>query len=416
MTAHPYPATVLVIDLRRFGGLTNPEQIVARRQLYDLLSAAFAASDLDWELCSHEDRGDGVLVIVPVEVPKAVLLDSVLTELATRVEDAPRLASGWSMSLRVAVHTGEVHRDENGFVGSDINHAFRLLDSDVLREALSATDRRCAVLVSDVLYQGIVRHGYGRIEPAAFHRAVVHTKEMTTAAWLFVSGDEATARTVANRHRAEPVTSVSGVRVGGAMSMENSNLALGDQHVGDVVGIQNATFLQQVRTYSARHPRLAVLVAVLVLAFLGAGGYAIYVAVGGDPAETVDTSAGGDLTEPLVADPSTTTDAPAPNSASPGLRDPGILVGSWQSSDDVAKTFSGNGGPCEGFFYSNGQALDIGGPMTCVVSSRPDGDGRFTMRVTQQPNRASYKVLLESADQVAVYGMDGALLYRLNRF
>lgn len=276
MTGYPYPASVLVVDIRGFGGLTNPEQIVARSQLYALLSAAFGASDLDWELCSHEDRGDGVLVIVPIEVPKAVLLDSVLAELAKGVEAAPRLESGWLMKLRVAMHTGEVHNDDNGFVGSDVNHAFRLLDSDVLRDALSTTHRRCAVLVSDVLYQGIVRHGYGTLDPGTFHRAVLHTKEMTTAAWLFVPGDEATARTVAARERGKATPSTSGVHVGGDLSMTDSNVALGDQHVGDVVhghkaerdvvAIENATFLQHVRNYSRRHPGVVVLIVLLLLA------------------------------------------------------------------------------------------------------------------------------------------------------
>lgn len=426
MTGHPYPATVLVVDLRGFSRLTNPEQIAARRQLYTLLAEAVAASGLDWELCTHEDRGDGVLLIVPVEVPKVVLLDSVLTELAVRIEAAPRLGSGWTMRVRVAMHAGEVHSDENGFVGSDVNHAFRLLDSAVLREALSTTQRRCAVLVSDVLYQGIVRHGYGELNPDAFHHAVVHTKEMTTAAWLFVPGDSETARAVAGR-RAEPDAAVSaGIHISGDVTMREANVAGRDLHVGDdvhgdkvgrdLVKIEKLTVHQQVRRYSAKHPFVAALVVVLLVALLGVGGYVAYAAFGERSPATADTS--NDVTgqaEGVTAPPPSGTRSPSEQPAQK-LQDPGILVGSWESSDSVSKTFTGNGGSCEGFFYSNGQELDIGGPMTCVLSSRPDADGRFTLKVTQEPNRASYKVIFESVDTVAVYSSAGALIYRLSRF
>lgn len=417
MTEHPYPATVLVLDIRGFGKLTNPEQIEARRQLYAVLTDAFLESGLDWDQCTHEDRGDGALVIVPIEIPKVVLLDPVLTALATRVETAPRLGSGWSMRLRVAVHTGEVHNDDNGFVGADVNFAFRLLDSDVLRDALATTERRCAVLVSDVLYQGVVRHGYGRLDPAAFHHTVLHTKEMTSGAWLSVPGDDTTARAVAGRRRDHPESN-GGFHVGGDLTATGSNIAGRDLSIGDTVHgdhIENATFLQQVRTYSAKHPVVTFLLVMLLIALLGGGGYAVYVAAHEQAPTNADTSTTGDQTTPVAAGDQTaeTPDAPAPAA---GLRDPSILVGSWQSADNTIRTFSGSGGACAGFFYSNGQILDIGGPMSCVLSSQPDDAGRFTLVVTQSPNQANYRVLIESTDQVSVFDTGGDLLYRLTRF
>lgn len=90
------------------------------------------------------------------------------------------------------------------------------------------------------------------------------------------------------------------------------------------------------------------------------------------------------------------------------MRDPRIIVGSWTSSDNAGtKSFSGNNGPCEGFYYHNGQPLDIGGPMTCRISSQSDANGRYTLQVTQKPNQASFKIAFDSADQASVYSSDG---------
>ncbi|MER6666185.1 hypothetical protein ABT256_16720 [Amycolatopsis japonica] len=404
MSEYPFPATIVVVDLRSFSKLKNPEQIAARRQLYDLLADAFTAGGVDWELCAREDRGDGVLVIVPTETPRAVLLGPVLTEFASRVESTERLPSGWACETRVAFQAGEVHQDENGFVGSDVNHAFRLVDSDVLREALSATDRRCAVLVSDVLYQATVRHGYDQIDPDAFHRTTVHVKDVVATAWLSIPGDAATAHEVAARQH-EPRRPTARNAVGGNVTITDSNVAGRDQHIGDNVGRDkiegdlNQTFVAQVR----RHPYAALVILLLLLVGAGWAGYTVFSA-------DEDGAA-------IPGQDTTTNDNPsAPNSGQP-LRDPGLLIGSWQSSDNTGtKVYSGNGGSCEGFFYHQGRILDIGGPMTCRVSSQPDANGRYNFQVTQKPNQASYKITFDSPDQATIYGSDGTPIYRLSRF
>lgn len=412
MSEYPFPATVVVVDLKSFSTLTNPEQIAARKQLYDLLSGAFTAGGVDWDLCAHEDRGDGVMVIVPSEVPKAVLLGAVVIEFARRVESAPRLPSGWVCQTRLAIHTGEVHEDGKGYVGSDVNHAFRLVDSEALRDALSTSERRCAVMVSDVLYQSIVRHGYGEIDANAFHRTVVHVKDVVATAWMSVPGDDATARDVAARQRGPQRQPNAQTVVGGNMTVTGSTFAGRDMHVGDHVKgdkvgrdkITNQTFVQQVR----RHPVAA---ALAVLLLLGGAGWAGYGLLGGNTGAATST---GDITNGNSTPP--TGGAPDPTAGQPVL-DPGLAVGSWQPSDKTdTKSFSGNGGACEGFFYNQGAPLDIGGPMTCTISSQPDPNGRYTLRVTQKPNQASYKIRFDSSDQATVFSSSGTEMYRISRF
>jgi len=96
---------------------------------------------------------------------------------------------------------------------------------------------------------------------------------------------------------------------------------------------------------------------------------------------------------------------------------PEEFAGTWStgSGSDV-KTFSQNGGPCKGFYYNAGEPLDIGGPMTCTISSKPDAQGRYSLRVVQSPNEATYRISFDAADHATVYGSDGGVLYELSRF
>jgi hypothetical protein len=75
----PYPAfhkAILGIDIEGFADRrrTNPDQIAVRAGLYRCLRTAFARSSIAWDSCYHEDRGDGALVLVPPEIPKAWLV------------------------------------------------------------------------------------------------------------------------------------------------------------------------------------------------------------------------------------------------------------------------------------------------------------------------------------------------------
>ncbi|WP_278262223.1 hypothetical protein [Nocardia sp. AG03] len=96
---------------------------------------------------------------------------------------------------------------------------------------------------------------------------------------------------------------------------------------------------------------------------------------------------------------------------------PAAIAGTWTASDGSGtKTFGSDGGQCDGFYYSNGVPLDIGGPMTCTISSKPDTDGRYTLVVTQSPNRARYSVEFTDAEHATVFDSSGVALYDLERF
>lgn len=224
----PLPGLILVLDIRSFSTFGNRDMLATRELLYRIVAESFEAGGVRWNDCAREDRGDGILIVVPASVPKTTVMGPVLTELMGRVADAPATSGGISMQVRIAAHGGEIHRDVKGFAGSDVVLPFRLLASRVLRDALETSAARCVVMVSDPLYQSIVRHDYPEMSTRVFHPVEVQEKETNVRAWLHVPGRHA-PRPAARRP--EPGTSLPAgnhISAGGDITVKDGVLAGGD--------------------------------------------------------------------------------------------------------------------------------------------------------------------------------------------
>lgn len=216
-------------DIDAFGSRSDREQLRARNDLHHELRAAF--TDQLWARCYREDRGDGVLIVVPPDIPRPV----VLAEVPGRLDRSlgARRRSDPLLRLRIAVHVGEVHRDAHGVAGTAVNHVFRLCDSAPLHRALDDARSDSALLVSEALYDGTVRGGHPGLDPASFHEVNVEVKETRARAWLQVPGDRACAAEVARAsaptHREESAAA-SGVSLhsNGALRVTRSLVAGGD--------------------------------------------------------------------------------------------------------------------------------------------------------------------------------------------
>ncbi|WP_447006303.1 hypothetical protein ACRAKI_07435 [Saccharothrix isguenensis] len=185
-TQPPLHRTVVVVDVAAFGRRHLVPQEEIRRGLYAALESAFEDSRLGWSTAHHEDRGDGVFVLVPPDVPKSRVVGglphALLGELrrynATRNEDA-------RIRLRMAITAGEVVHDEHGVVGDDVTLAFRLLDAEPLRDALAGSTALLALIVSDRFYDDVIRPDPA-MEPESFRRVDVDVKEVRGHAWVHV--------------------------------------------------------------------------------------------------------------------------------------------------------------------------------------------------------------------------------------
>jgi hypothetical protein len=182
MSGGPTHQSILIVDVEGSSGRTDPQKVALRGVLYRTLMAAFARAGLMWDSCRYEDRGDGVYFLIPPGVPKARLagtfvraLEGVLGE--GGAADTPR--------LRVALHAGDVAVDRHGSSGTEVDHAFGLVDSDAVRRALrAAAHARLVLVLSDDFFRATVGQRFIGLDPARYEPLDVTTKRGRVRAWL----------------------------------------------------------------------------------------------------------------------------------------------------------------------------------------------------------------------------------------
>src|SRR5205823_2523824 len=90
--------------------------------------------------------------------------------------------------LRMAVGVGLVGAAATGFAGSMIVDVNRLVESPALRGAVrDHPESDLAVLISNHLYDYVIRPGYLDQSAAEFRRVDIAVKEFREPAWLWVA-------------------------------------------------------------------------------------------------------------------------------------------------------------------------------------------------------------------------------------
>ncbi len=181
--------TILVVDVEQFGDPTrsNLDRLAVRDGMYQSLTQAFMAAGVPWLDCDREDRGDGILVVIPPTVAKSVLVESIPEHLAATLtahnntHDAPG-----RIRLRMALHAGEIHYDDHGVVGRAIDHTFRMLNTSELKAALAQSTSALAIITSSWFYDEVIRHGPPHIR-STFRPVHLLMKDAGTTAWISLS-------------------------------------------------------------------------------------------------------------------------------------------------------------------------------------------------------------------------------------
>jgi hypothetical protein len=178
----PVHRSILAVDIEGSTQRTNPVKEELREEVYRLVvEALFVAGIGSQHYDPFTDRGDGLLVLLrPAdELPKPLLLSRLIPILASLLAahnsgispaDQPRV-----LRLRAVLHAGEVHYDEKGPFGEDLDVAFRLLDAPRFKAHLKNATAPLALVASDYIYQAIIRHGYAGILEKEFVQLVTVT-------------------------------------------------------------------------------------------------------------------------------------------------------------------------------------------------------------------------------------------------
>jgi hypothetical protein len=171
----PVHRSILAVDIEGSTKRTNPVKEELREEVYRLVVEALHVAGIGSQHYDpFTDRGDGVLVLLrPAdELPQPLLLTRLIPILASLLvahnssispADQPRM-----LRLRAVIHAGEVHYDENGPFGEDLDVALRLLDAPRFKTHLKNATVPLALVASDHIYQTIIRHGYDGIAEEEF--------------------------------------------------------------------------------------------------------------------------------------------------------------------------------------------------------------------------------------------------------
>ncbi|MGW3914304.1 hypothetical protein ACWEBX_22680 [Streptomyces sp. NPDC005070] len=182
----PVSRTILLLDIEKYSDRDDVEQAYLRRMLYDITDRALESAGIDERLRLRADRGDSVMELIDANASVTALLRTLLTEVPDLLRAVNRTASSSAqIRLRGVVATGYVAVDEHdGWVGSDLNHACRLLDAALLRAALRERPDDFALCVSEGVHAGIVRHDHPGVPAQDFRAVTVDSKNGPLRAWL----------------------------------------------------------------------------------------------------------------------------------------------------------------------------------------------------------------------------------------
>lgn len=164
-------------------------QLAVREGLYKVLEEAFTRARIDWSSCYSEDRGDGVMILVPPDVPAVVLADDLLDRIVSALRDHNEVhAREASIQLRLVLHAGQVERDKAGVAGPALNFAFRLLAAPGPKTTLRTSGGLLAVIVSEPFYADVISQRPSAV-PASYQRIKAEYNGFKGDAWLRVLGE-----------------------------------------------------------------------------------------------------------------------------------------------------------------------------------------------------------------------------------
>jgi CRP-like cAMP-binding protein len=181
--------TIVLIDIANFGASTrrDSDRRKIRAVLYQLTQSLFDNPDRQHDY-HCEDRGDGILLIVPPRVPSNSIINRILDSLVTllcRHNSTSEAAT--RIQMRVALDVGPVVSDAHGVDGLAIIHAARLLDAPALKRHLAETGADLGFITSPFVYYTIIQPNPGHVDATAYQQLKCRVKRQALNAWMYIS-------------------------------------------------------------------------------------------------------------------------------------------------------------------------------------------------------------------------------------
>lgn len=181
-----------MVDIVGFGSDSRTTQnlIALRAGMRRAVERAGGEAGIPWAELELQDTGDGILILAPAAIAQNVFVGIFLSTLATELrkhnETHPR---GEQIQLRLALHAGEVVRDENGTVGPSINRTQRLLDARPLKKALENSSAPLGVITSEWFFHEVVRQR-SEYRPEEYRKVSFRVKETRSVGFIRLPGHD----------------------------------------------------------------------------------------------------------------------------------------------------------------------------------------------------------------------------------
>ncbi|MBO2457241.1 hypothetical protein [Actinomadura violacea] len=179
---HPLHYRLLMaVDIQGYSKRDTSEQLLAQRQLSDALDRAARGVGLDRARWGKQVGGDGELATLPDGIDPAPVAGDFVIGLAGALRETNRAAleagARFRLRVRLSLHHGTLTAGPFGPAGDAPIVVQRLLDAGPLRRLLASDpERDLAYVVSDSLFDDVVRTGFCALRPEAFQAVKVTAK------------------------------------------------------------------------------------------------------------------------------------------------------------------------------------------------------------------------------------------------
>jgi hypothetical protein len=168
---------IVALDIERSTSRPDPVKAELRTMLYELFDAALRTSGVGARRRDRfADRGDGLLALIDPADQELVLnavipvFSQLLTSYNAGLSDPGDRDR--HLRVRIAVHTGNIHDDDNGCFGEALDTAFRLLDTPLTKMALKAARGPLVAVISADVWESAAPNSFAGTIRAASRQPV----------------------------------------------------------------------------------------------------------------------------------------------------------------------------------------------------------------------------------------------------
>ena len=170
---------------------------------------AFHQAGIPWTDRDHEDRGDGMFILVGSEVPKSLFVEMLPSALVSALSRHNRLhPDPERIRLRRRCTPARSTTTSMGRLPPRLTWRSACLECGPVKGALAGSSGILAVIVSSWFFDEVVRHS--RTDAAEYYPVPVTVKETTTTGWVRLPGHVGSRGDATARHLSAFNTTTAG--------------------------------------------------------------------------------------------------------------------------------------------------------------------------------------------------------------